>query len=58
MGVVHRPAPSCALADLPFCHGFCLPATCFPPVVWSSQGVSLVGQIALFDNACEGCVRV
>ena len=34
MGVVHIPAPSCALADLPFSLGFCLPATCFPPVLW------------------------
>ena len=33
MGVVHRPAPSCALADLPFSLGLCLPATCFPPVL-------------------------
>ena len=23
-----------------------------------SQGVSLVGQMAFFDDACEGCVRV
>ena len=59
MGVVHIPAPSCALADIPFSLGLCLPATCFPRVLWvpSSQPVSLVGQIAFFGNACEGCVR-
>ena len=34
MGVVHIPAPSCALADISFSLGLCLPATCFPPVVW------------------------
>ena len=34
MGVVHIPAPSCALADNPFSLGLCLPATCFPPVLW------------------------
>ena len=25
MGVVHIPAPSCALADIPFSRGLCLP---------------------------------
>ena len=34
MGVVHRPDPSCAFADLPFSLGLCLPAPCFPPVLW------------------------
>ena len=59
MAVVHIPAPSCALADLPFSHGLCLPATYFPRVLWvpSSQPVSLVGQMAFFGNAWEGCVR-
>ena len=59
MGVVHIPAPSCALADLPFSFGLCLPAAGFPRVLWvpSSQPVSLVGQMAFFGNACEGCVR-
>ena len=32
MGVVHRTAPSSALADIPFSLGLCLPATCFHPV--------------------------
>ena len=32
MGVVHIPAPSCALADISFSFGLCLPATCFHPV--------------------------
>ena len=34
IGVVHIPAPSCALADIPFSRGLCLPTTCFPPVLW------------------------
>ena len=34
MGVVHRTAPLCALADIPFSLGLCLPATGFPPVLW------------------------
>ena len=34
MCVVHIPAPSCALADIPFSRELCLPATCFPPVLW------------------------
>ena len=59
MGVVHRPAPSCALPDsiLPcvMCsHHALLSRVMFP----SPQDVSLVGQTAFFDNACEGCVRV
>ena len=32
MAVVHIPASSCALADIPFSPGLCLPATCFHPV--------------------------
>ena len=55
MGVVHIPAPSCALADLPFSRGLCLPSHVMVP---SSQVVSLVGQMAFFGNAFEGCVRV
>ena len=57
--VVHISTPSCALADLPFSFGLCLPAAGFPRVLWvpSSQPVSLVGQMAFFGNACEGCVR-
>ena len=34
MGVVHIPAQSCALANVPFSLGLCLPAACFPPVLW------------------------
>ena len=34
MGVVHITAPSCALADLLFSFGLCLPATCFSPILW------------------------
>ena len=61
MRVLHRTAPSCALADLPFSRGLCLPATyVFPShvMVPSLQLVSLVAQMAFFGNACEGCLRV
>ena len=46
MGVVHRPAPSCAPADLLFSLGICLHATCFPPrvMVPSLQRVSTVAH--------------
>ena len=59
MGVVHTPAPSCALADLLFSLGMS-PRHVFPSRVLFplSQRVSLVGQMAFFDNACEGRVRV
>ena len=48
MGVVHRTAPSCALADLPFSLGMS-PRHVFPSRVMipSSQRVSLVVQEVL-----------
>ena len=47
LSVVHIPAPSCALADVPFSRGLCLPATCFHPVSCFS-----------FVAACEfGCAN-
>ena len=49
MCVEHRPAPSCALADLPFSLGFMSPRHVFPSRVMlpSSQRVSLVVQEVL-----------
>ena len=37
MGVVHTPTPSCALANVPFSLGLCVPAACFPPVSFFLQ---------------------
>ena len=59
MGVVHIPAPLVPLLIVLSLLGYVshntLPSRVMVP---SSQLVSLVGQMAFFGNACEGCVRV
>ena len=59
MGVVHIPAPSCAFTDIPLLFWVMSPRHVFPShvMVPSAQGVSLVGQMACFGNARNGCVR-
>ena len=59
MGVVHRPAPSCAFTDIPLLFWVMSPRDVVPSCVMvpSSQHVSLVVQMAVFGNARDGCVR-
>ena len=64
MGVVHIPAPSCALADLPFSLGLCLPQHAFLPCYGSfvaarefgwSNGVFRQCMPGLCEGLWHGC---
>ena len=59
MGVVHRTAPSCALADLPISLGLLLPQHASLPCLASFLAASEYDSARGFvGGACVGCVRV